>query len=227
MLGGGAPDDEVAAIYEKGVASRASRLTVANSVHWLAGYYLSHGQEESALRLAAEVSAVYSARGLETAAFVMEKLGRLPEAEGFLNASAKRYPGRASTLSLSAFANRHPEISPTHAKIWKATMAKAFPDGVATATLAEFEKTGKPPIDCIRLRRYYSLGTRKGLENGAIVVAVDGHRIRNVEQFALVRISSNEVLMKLIVYDGRTWQEVSARRWDRAIEPESIPKQSK
>jgi hypothetical protein len=217
MLAGGAPDDAVASVYEKGVTSKASRLLVANSVHWLAGYYIDHGRKEDAVGLAQEAAGVFSQRGLEIAAFVMEKLGRLQEAESYLRASEERYKNENSKRALLCFMGRHQDLAPGNAAAWRELVAKIFPNGAESANLASFQGTKGPPTEGIQLRRYVSLRTRHGLEGGAIVVAVDGHRVRNTDQFNSVREWSNDVMMKLTVWNAGTWKEVPVRRWDIII----------
>jgi hypothetical protein len=224
QLARGAPDDEVAAIYEKGVASEASRLLVANSAHWLAGYYLDHNRKDEAENLAQLTAGVFSQRGLEIAAFVMEKLGRLQEAEKYLLASAERYKNENSERALLCFKGRHQEFAPGNAAGWHEAVAKAFPDGAKDTDLASFQKTPGPPTEGIQLRRYVSLRTRRGLEGGAIVVAVDGHRVRNTGQFNFVREWSNNTMMKLTVWNAGMWKEVPVRRWDILIFADPLKK---
>jgi hypothetical protein len=135
-----------------------------------------------------------------------------------LRAAGERYRNVNSDRTLLCFFSRHPERSPEQANEWKKAVEKAFPNGAESVKLASFQKTPGPPTEGVKLRRFVSMRKKLGLESGNIsVVALDGHRVRNLNQFNFAREWSNDVLMKLIVWDGTAWKEVPVRRWDVVI----------
>jgi tetratricopeptide (TPR) repeat protein len=82
---------EAVEAFQKAVDLAPNRVGVANGVDWLVNYYYDQGESKKALEVADMAADVYSYRGLETKAKLMEKMKNYPEAERIYLAIDERY----------------------------------------------------------------------------------------------------------------------------------------
>ena len=75
--------DEAAVAYRKGIDGDPDRVGAANESRWLVDYYFDHARTRDAERLAGEAARTGSERGLFVKARLLERMGRLAEAEEY------------------------------------------------------------------------------------------------------------------------------------------------
>jgi hypothetical protein len=83
--------EQAAEAYQKAVDLAPSRIGVANKIDWLVNYYYDHTNTVKAVEIADMAADVYSYRGLETKAKLMEKMKNYEEAERLYLAIDERY----------------------------------------------------------------------------------------------------------------------------------------
>ena len=83
--------DQAVEAYQKAVDLAPGRVGVSNSVDWLVNYYYDHNNTKKALEVADMAADVYSYRGLETKAKLMERMKNYVEAEKLYAAIDERY----------------------------------------------------------------------------------------------------------------------------------------
>ncbi len=195
--------EKAVSVYEKAVATVRDRVAVANDADWLADYYIDNGRTEAALRLASEVGEVYSAAGLFTQARVLERLGRLDEAEAVYRVESERY--RSGGLA-AFYVRRSRRGDQAYADRASLALKKLFPSGLVPADITKMEPpppfraagTGLPLDQRWMTPRY----VKAGLQAGDIILAVDGIRIGDAEQWYCVRSFTDDPRISLVVERG-------------------------
>ena len=95
---------------------------------------------------------------------------------------------------------------------------RVFPDGLSPAELRELSG---PPADGVLVKSNSPALHAAVLMAGAVVVALDGWRVHNLEQFEAVRAFSRSPRMTLVVWQGGRYRdvetEVKARRFGVVI----------
>jgi hypothetical protein len=143
---------------------------------------------------------VYSYQGLEIMARLLERLGRLDEAEDYFGKINERYTDNGP---LFAFYLRQDNAHPggAYARKRQRFEHRVFPDGLQRVTLKDF---GGSPSDGAQFTASNATLEYWKLKAGDVVVALDGYRIHNEEQYGTVRNFSDSPKMALIVWhDGR------------------------
>jgi len=81
-------------------------------------------------------------------------------------------------------------------------VSRLFPSGLEQVTMADFQNW--PPLDGVLIKHGSPRSDRLGVHGGDIFVAVDGVRVRNYAQYALVWRLSNDQNVTLTVWrEGR------------------------
>ena len=99
-------DEEALATFERFVDETTSEIRVCNNASWLVNYYYANGREEEALTLAERASDVFCSFGIRTHAHLLERVGRVEQAEGCIDAT----PAATNTMRRS---HRHCLVSTT------------------------------------------------------------------------------------------------------------------
>jgi tetratricopeptide (TPR) repeat protein len=191
---------EAAAAYQKAVDIAPNRVWVANDCGWLVDYYYDHGQQEKALEVATMAAEVYSHQGLEIMARLLERLGRLDEAEDYFGKINERYDDSGPLFAFYIRQdNAHPGGSYSRKRL--RYEHRLFPNGLQHVTLKDFSGS---PSDGAQFTASNSTLDYWKLKAGDVVVAFDGYRIHNEDQYVTVRSFSDSPKMVLIVWhDGR------------------------
>lgn len=199
-------DDAAAKYIDQACAADHDSVRISNHSYWRVQYYLKKGQLEKAREIADEAGEVYSAVGLEAKASFLEattnyagafewfaKIEERYEKSGPLIAFCQRYK------SLTGDTRFEPEV--------KKRLGKLFPKGVEKVSLADFRGA---PVDGVVIKEQNDLVTAAGLNAGDVIVALDGTRTHNFNQYGYVRSVLTGPEMHLIVWQGNVYREVKA-----------------
>ena len=198
-------------VYEKAVASARDRVAVSNDADWLADHYLDSGRTEAALRLAAEVGAVRSSAGLSTQARVLERLGRLAEAEAVYRTESELY---GSSKLGAFFIRRHRRGDKAYAAKASQALKEMFESGLVAVDMATMKPLPPPWSADIALfldeRWMTARYVKAGLRPGDMILAVDGIRIISADQWYCVRSFTDDPTIRLVVQRGGKLIEINA-----------------
>jgi hypothetical protein len=174
--------DEAAAVaYQNAFDHSPDRVQVSNSCGWLVNYYFDHGRKADAFKIAEDAADAYSARGLETMAQLLERSGRLPEAEEYYRKIDNRYEGHTE---VGAFYFRNRTKSSQYASAAHEQVARVFPKGLESAKI---EDLVEPPTDGVKVTGWSGVTQKIGMQVGDILVAIDGLRLHNQAQYFFLR----------------------------------------
>ena len=84
-----------------------------------------------------------------------------------------------------------------------------FPDGLKKVTLASFSG---PPSSGIKFSSTTEEMTKAGLSADQVIVALDGYGAQNQDQYTFLRALSGSPEMHFIVWDGKTYRELTANQ---------------
>jgi hypothetical protein len=203
--------DEAAVAYQKGFDRARDRVAAANQSRWLVDYYFDHDQAAKAEAVARAAAGIYSAGGLFTMARLMERMGRLREAEEYYRRILDRYD---SAQDLTGFYYRQARVgrNPAYEAKLRDALALALPAGLEALDRAALKA---PPTDGVVVRSENDNTIRCGIKWGHVIVGLDGFRTRDREAYEVVLALSQSPRMKLVVWRGKSYDDVEAELWDR------------
>jgi tetratricopeptide (TPR) repeat protein len=211
-------EDEAARAYQRAVDRARDSVAVSNRVRWLANYYLDHGSTARAIKVARVAADAYSWAGLETLGHVQERLGDLEAAEQTYKAILERYQ---TSSSLDAFYIRRQRRDGGGRYVAEAEAARKnlFPMGFAQVVHADLVAESRRPgyaarvvgvrVDEARLDRELR---RLGLREGDVIVAVDGIRVQNDEQYRCVLSLTDAARTRFDVWRDGAYIELEGRK---------------
>jgi tetratricopeptide (TPR) repeat protein len=174
---------EAAAAYERAVARAQDRVAVANQVGWLVDYHFRKGDKVKAEQVARMAAEVYSERGLLIMADLMDRMGRYAAAEDYYRRIKERYQDEAA-LKHFYVRYRHDVAGPLFAAESEAAMKEVFPAGLERAKLADFSLAPSAGVSVVTSPDVQKL---TGLDQGDVIVAMDGYRVKTYEQYVVIR----------------------------------------
>jgi tetratricopeptide (TPR) repeat protein len=190
------------------------RVSATYASRWLVDYYFDHGQEAKALEIAREAAEVYSWRGLFTMAHLMERMGQLDEAELYYGRLLQRYEDKRELLG---FFYRQARVAknPAYERRLQRMMPGVFPKG-----LEELDRAGLPstPPDGVVVRGENDKTLPHGIYRGHVIVGLDGFRVHTFEEYKAVRSLSQSAEMDLLVWRGRSYDDVRLTLWNRELD---------
>jgi tetratricopeptide (TPR) repeat protein len=192
---------EAAAALQAAFDRAADRVYVANNCGWLVSYYFDNGRRDEAMKIATDAAEAYSYSGLQTMATLLEKMGRLREAEDYYKKIRERY---SESYELDGFYVRHQGEDPAYARIAAQQTAMLFPSGLQKVNLQDFSAA---PVDGVLIKTSSDKIRRANLWPGNIIVAIDGVRVHSQPQYFHVRGLTLDPNMALIVWNGREYVE--------------------
>ena len=157
------------------------------------------------MTIAEQMADAYSAKGLETMAGLLEKMGRDQEAESYYQKIQERYEDAGP---LDAFYGRLGRTKPAYAAKAQAVERAVFPGGMEAITLAQL--SGKP-VDGVLVTGENSLSNACGLKSGAIIVGIDGQHVHSMPQYAYVRAMKSTPDLDLLVYQNEHYKAIHAK----------------
>jgi tetratricopeptide (TPR) repeat protein len=194
-------EKEAAEAYQNWFDKGTDRVLVSNGCDWLVDYYYDHDQKDKALAIAKDAAEVYSSRGLATMAHLMERMGRLDEAEEYGKKIQERYN---DSSNLIAFYKRQLDKgNASYKSKYDDTIRTIFPQGLKQVTLADFSG---PPTGGMRFQATNAAMRSNGVSSDQVIVALDGYKVESVAQYTMTRGFSDSPNMQLIVWDGKTYQ---------------------
>ncbi|MGO8839236.1 MAG: hypothetical protein ACLQAH_19150 [Limisphaerales bacterium] len=199
-------DDKTAKYYEKGNELCSDSVNASYHASWLIKYYLKQGEMQKAQSVADAAGEVYSAAGLEAKAEFFEAMGKYAEAFEWYAKDEERYE---DSSSLIGFCVRYKaKIGDTRFDAaLKSRLVKLFPKGIEKVSLKDFQSA---PADGLVFREENDLVTKAGMKTGDVVVAVNGTRTHNSDQYNYARDTGATNGMTLIVWQGNQYREIRA-----------------
>jgi tetratricopeptide (TPR) repeat protein len=199
-------DEPAAVAYQRAVDAARDRLAVSQDSDWLVNYYFDRGDKEKAVVVAKRAAEVYSGDGLQIMGRVLERMGKYTEAESYFKKIEQRYNSRTELLS---FYIRREQRAPGSGYTAQAAAAlkELFPEGLQRVSLSDFSG---PPSDRsgVRVPQITEKLRRFGYKVGDVIVALDGYRVGNDDQYLCVRGFTDDPNMTLFVWRGGRYVEI-------------------
>jgi hypothetical protein len=208
--------DEAARVYEEYRTRARDKIGVSNSMRWLVHRLFDQGEKARALEIAQGAAAVYSGRGLTTLAGLYERMGRWPDAEEYYRKLAERYEGNEPTLLAFYLRRQRDGKEGGVSAPREALLARIFPAGLEKVTT---EGTA-PPAGGVEIVTSSDDATRAGVAKGDIVVALDGFRVLNHDQYFTIRQLRREPEMVLTLWRKDRYVTATSRHFDRWLSVE-------
>lgn len=175
-------------------------------------YYLRKGQTNKAEALANSAADVYSEAGLRTKAEFFEAIGKFADAFEWYKNIEERY-GRSSRLITFALRYKEKTGDSRYDREIEARMDKLFPKGQQKVKVQDFSV---PPTDGVLINGENNLVRDAGLKKGDVIVALDGVRVHNTDQYTYLRALGGTAELKLIVWvGGNMYRDVVANAPNR------------
>jgi tetratricopeptide (TPR) repeat protein len=198
-------DGKAAGYYQQGVDLASDAVLAANHSRWLMRYYLRQGAKDKARKIADQAGDTYSARGLVTKAVYLEETGDYAGAQEWFKKVEERYNQREELISFYERYKAKTGDTRYDAEV-QARVSNAFPGGMEKVALKHFRD---PPVDGVELRGDNNLTRAAGVKQGDVIVAYQGVRVHNVEQYLQIRMTSTSDQLDLIVWQaGKGYTEV-------------------
>lgn len=209
--------DEAAKAFEKAVAKANDQVMVANNCEWLINYYMDRDRRDDAVKVANVAAEVYSFRGLNTAGRLMVRLERWDKALELFSAIAERYNDSGPLLQ---FLDSHQSDTKLKAR-YDQIIGEAFKGGLKKVALADFKDE---PASGTKITSASEHTQQYNLKTGDVIVALDGVRVDDLDQYFMVRaMKKDEEPVQIIYWDGTSYHELSAslpqRRFGCTMEP--------
>jgi hypothetical protein len=208
--------DEAALAYQKGFERANDRVCASNEGRWLVDYYLDHGQARKAEAVAREAAAVYSEQGLFAMAHFMERMGRLPEAEEHYRRILDRYD-RADALVGFYYRQARARKNAAYEPKLRDALALALPSGLQPLDRGALPS---PPADGVVVQGENDNTRRCGIKWGHVVVGLDGFRVPDLRAYEVALALSPSPHLKLVVWRGKSYDDVEVDLWDRQFRVE-------
>jgi tetratricopeptide (TPR) repeat protein len=197
---------KAAGYYEKGVQTCSDEVAVSNNCRWLVSYYFHHGRPAEAEQLADRVAEAYSFMGLKTKGDLLYWQGKYDASLDVYRQIEERYDRPGVITEWWADYRGSTNDARYDGEVEKRLKA-LFPRGVEKVTLDSFPKR---PDEGVLIDGENELTRAAGLKKGDLIVALDGRRVYDLPQSIYVRLHLKDPALRLIVWHGRGFREVSA-----------------
>ena len=202
----GGNDEKAIAYFEQGRRLCEDSVLISYYAGWMVKYYLKQGQTTKASEIADFAAEVYSSRGLEAKAEFLEATGRYDEALEYYKKIEERYNDSSSLISFCLRYRAKTGRTNFEAILQRLTK-NVFPNGAEHIALPDLK--GRPR-DGVLVGGESSETAKAGLHQGDIVVALNGNRVHNFEQYGFIRGGLTEPELDLIVWQGNAYHELKA-----------------
>jgi len=205
--------EKAAQYYLLGFEQAQNRVRVANNALWLVKYLQGKGDTATAEKVAADAAETFSYGGLQARIWLCEATGDWKGALDYAKKCDERYNGEKAIEETAALA-RMMKSAPQYVDVerYKFLIGSLFPDGLQQVTVESFSG---PPQKGVAIRETSAFLEGKGLKQGMVIVALDGYRTDNFSQYGLIRSLTTDPKMKIVVWDGQKYSEVTPSVDDR------------
>src|SRR5205823_5682450 len=181
----------------------------ASDAPWLVKYYLQHGQEAKAEKLADWAAKVYSGAGLRAKAQFFELSGKLAQAYEYYLKIEERYKDNDDLLAF-CFRQKDQPGAQRYKATWDSQSKKLFPQGIERIGALSSQTAPQDGVLIPTKVEKAELVRRSGLKGRDVIVAVNGIRVHNVKQYLCARDFSFAPEMRLAVWRDKRCQEIIA-----------------
>jgi hypothetical protein len=181
-------------------------VLASSHASWLVKYYLKKGEMQKAKKVADAAGEVYSTAGLEAKAEFLEATGKYAEAFEWYAKEEERYNHSGPLID---FCNRYKaKTGDTRfdAEL-KLRVLKLFPKGIERVSLKDFNSA---PVDGVLVQGENDLLRKAGMKTGDVIVAVNGLRAHNFDQYCYGRDAGKALEINLIVWQGSQYIEIKS-----------------
>jgi hypothetical protein len=207
-------DDQAATVYRRWIDGARDRVMASNNSSWLVDYEFAHDRQAEAWRIATAAARTGSSRGLHTLALLAERTDAADKAEGLLRTIAERYEDETALLSFYLRAEARGERR--YAAAAAPIQARLFPQGVERVAVTDFT-AGEVPDKGVKVEGPSRRLAFAGLRDGDVLVAVDGYRVRDYQQYLVVSLLSRDAAMRFVYYRNGRYLVAEGRFPQRAI----------
>ena len=198
-------DAEAIAAFEHYGGVARDRVSVSVRTKWFVVPMFRSGQRTLAMQMGEEAAGVYSYGGLVAYASVLDMSGQTGRAETLYRQAIERY-GSEHSGELTAFLMRHQSEKPAYAREAGELVKQLFPKGLEHASVSAL--TGAPDGG-VRITKTGLRGEQTGLRTGDIIVAVDGVRVRDFEQYVVMKYQKWTPEMQFTIWRGGKYLDVA------------------
>ena len=200
-------EDAAAVVYQRAVEQGLDRVAASNRAGWLVEYYERKGQPDRALEIARMGESTGSSRGYLTMARLLERRGRLEEAEKRYLANKERYDD-ARELNQFYLRARNKAGGERWSKQADAAMKELFPKGLERLPA---NPSGPPAAGAVLTDPSEAL-LKAGIRPGDVVVGLDGYVVKDPHHYGDVKALNVAPEMKLTVWHDGRYVEVVEKR---------------
>jgi tetratricopeptide (TPR) repeat protein len=198
--------DQAALYYDKACDNDPDAVRAAGYAEWRMRYYLGKGDTNKAQAIADFAGDVYSAAGLQAKADFMEATSNFGGALEWFAKIEERYHTPAPLVSFCVRYKAQTGDTRFDGELEK-RIQTLFPKGKEKVSLRDL---GPAPSDGVVIIGQSDLLLSAGLKQGDVIVAIDGFRAHNLEQYNYVRDSQPSPELDLIVWQGDAYYEIQS-----------------
>jgi tetratricopeptide (TPR) repeat protein len=197
-------DDKGAPYIDKACETDADVVRVSNHAEWRVRYHLKKGETDKAREIADAAGQVYSSSGLVAKAVFMEATSNYDGAFEWFSKNEERY---GYSGPLIAFCQRYKTL--TGDTRFDSELKKRekilFPKGMEKVSRSDFQAA---PSDGVLIQGQSDLLSSAGMKQGDVIVAINGTRAHNFQQYTYLRDSLDSPELDLIVWQGGAYHEI-------------------
>lgn len=181
-------EEEAATAYERGFADPSiDSVALSADAGWLVNYYYRNKRADEALALADRAAMSGSWNGMTIRGRLLERLGRLDEAELEIGTAATQYK---SYEQLLGFYYRRVDVdrNATYEPRWQRWLAEVFPDGLQpeSSTMTSTPKSG------VFVYKDSEVSRQAGIRAGDIIIGLEGWRVDTFEQYRAINAMKDD-----------------------------------
>jgi len=191
--------DEARRAYERWFATSRDEVAIANSSEWMVRDYFVRGLSAKANALADRAAHTGSYWGLLTRARLYDWTGNAGSAERYFRRASEGYEDSSELLGFML--RHHRQGMEVDALKWQ-----VFPGGVMSVSLPTLKEA---PLSGLEVTSVKTIGERYGMHANDIIVAVDGVRVNDLDQYYAAKTMSLDPTMRLIVWRELKYIEVA------------------